>query len=165
MCLRTLEIRVLKYSQQTFVLKTSLVFVFKRRLQDVLKTSWSRRVYSPYSFVFRTSSRRLHQHQYISLGYMSSRRLPDVFKTSSRRLAKTSSRRLQDVFKTSSRHLRGVFKIFWKRLQDVFKTFSRRRKDIFEASSRSFKNVFKTSLRHLQDVLKTYYQVKLFLVT
>ena len=45
------------------VLKTSFVFVFRRRLQDVLKTSWSRRIYSPNSYVFR-------------------RRLQDVFKTS-----------------------------------------------------------------------------------
>ena len=39
-------------------------------------------------------------------------RLQDAFKTSSRRLSKTSSKRLQDIFKIS-----------WK---DVFKTFSRR---------------------------------------
>ena len=51
------------------------------------------------------------------------RRLQDVFKTSSRRLAKRSSRHLQDVLKTSS-----------KRLQDVLK------------------NVFMTSSRRLQDV-------------
>ena len=56
------------------VLKTSFVFVFRRRLQDVLvKTN---------IFV---------------LGIC----LQDVFKTFSRRLAKTSSRRLQNVFKTS----------------------------------------------------------------
>ena len=35
-------------SQQTFVLiKTSFVFVFRRRLADVLKTSWSRRICLP----------------------------------------------------------------------------------------------------------------------
>ena len=55
------------------VLKTSFVFVFRRRLQDVFKTSWSRPIYLSW---------------------------PYVFKTSSRRLAKTSSRHLQDVFKT-----------------------------------------------------------------
>ena len=72
------------------------------RLEDVLKTS--------FVFVFR---RRLGQDQYIRLGHTSSRRLQDVFKTSSRHFS--SSRHLQDVFKTSSRRLQ-------KRLQDIFKT-------------------------------------------
>ena len=71
-------------SQQTFVLrKTSFVFVFRIRLD---------------------------QDQYVRLGHPSARRLLDVFITFSRclqevlprRLAKTSSRRLRDVFKTSS---------------------------------------------------------------
>ena len=88
-------------SQQTFLLmKTSLVFVFK--------TSWSRRIYSPYSYVFR-------------------RRLQDVFiKTNIFVLAirlqnvlKTSSRRLQDIFKTSSRRFENVFKTSSRRFQDL----------------------------------------------
>ena len=75
-------------------LKTFFVFVFRRHLdqdeyvhlihassEDNLKTSWSRPIYSSWSYVFKTSSRRF-QH---------------VFKTSSRRLAKTSSRHLEDV--------------------------------------------------------------------
>ena len=49
--------------------------------EDVLKTS--------FVFVFR---RRLDEDQYIRLGHASSRRLEDVLKTSSRRLAKMSSR-------------------------------------------------------------------------
>ena len=77
------------------VLKMSFVFAFKRRLQDVLiktnifgivirlqKMYWSRPIFSSWSYVFKASSRRLQ----------------DVFKTSSRSLAKTSLRRLQDVF-------------------------------------------------------------------
>ena len=52
----------------------------------------------------------------------SSRRLQDVFKTSSRHPAKTSSRHLQDVFKMFSRHLQDIFKTFWRRFEDVFKT-------------------------------------------
>ena len=52
------------------------------------------------------------------------RLLQDVFKTSSRRLAKRSSRHLQDVlknvFKTSSRRLQDVLQRY---LQDVFKTY------------------------------------------
>ena len=95
------------------VLKTSFVFVFRRRLQDVLiKTNM---------FVLalrlqKTSSRRLGQDQYIHLGHTSSRRLQYIL-----------PRRLQDIFKTSSRllakmsarHLQGVFKTFCRRLQDV----------------------------------------------
>ena len=101
-------------SQQTFVLmKTSFVFVFRRRLdqdeyvrlsltssEDVFKTSWSRPVYSSWPYVFKTSSRRFA-------------------KTSSRRLAKRSSRHLQDVFKTFSRRPQNVFKTSSRRLQDV----------------------------------------------
>ena len=88
--------------KQTFVLmKTSFVFVFRRCLQDVLiKTN---------IFVMVI-------------------RLQDVFNTSSRRLAKTSSKHLQDVFKTSC-------------------------KNVFKTSSRRFQDVFKKSSRHLQDVL------------
>ena len=99
------------------VLKTSFVFVFRRRLQDVLiktnifalalrleKTSWSRPIYSSWLYVFKTSSRRL---------------------------AKTSSRHLQDVFKTSSRRLQDV-------LKNVCKTSSRR---LAKISSRRFQDV------------------------
>ena len=99
------------------VLKTSFVFVFRRRLQDVFKTSWSRPIYLSWPYVFKTSSRRLRDI---------SRRFEDVFKTSSKRLQdlfKASSRRLQDVLKTSSRCLQDIFKTSCK---DIFKTFSRR---------------------------------------
>ena len=114
----------------------------------------------------KTSSRRLGQDQYIRLGYTSSRRLQDVFKTFSRRLQDVLQKRLQDIFKTSSRRLQNVFKTSSRRLQDVLKTSSKRLQDVL-------KNVFKTSSRRLQDVLqrylqdvfKTYHQVKLFLLT
>ena len=106
------EKKVLRASQQTFVLmKTSFVFVFRRRLQDVLiktnmfalalrlqdvfKTSWSRPIYLSWPYVFKTFSRRLQ----------------DIFKTSSRSLQgvfNTSSRRFEDVFKMSSRHFQDV---------------------------------------------------------
>ena len=71
------------------VSKASFVFVFRRHPQGVFKASWSRRIYSPYSYVFR---RRL-QDRYISLGY----RLQDIFKTFLRRLQDV----LQNVSKTS----------------------------------------------------------------
>ena len=95
------------------VFKTSFVFVFRRRLQDVLiksnmfalalrlqKTSWSRPIYSSWPYVFKTSSRRFQdvlQKRLQDIFKTSSRRFEDVFKTSSRRLAKISSRRFQDV--------------------------------------------------------------------
>ena len=108
----------------------SFVFIFRRRLQDVLiKTN----MFTLALRLQKTSSRRLGQDQYIHLGHTSSRRFEDVFKTSSRhlvktssrRLAKTSSRRFEDVFKTSSRHLQDVFKTFSRLLQEIFKTSSR----------------------------------------
>ena len=122
-------------TQQTFILmKTSFVFVFKRRLQDVLiktnislliirlqKTSWSRPIYSSCPYVFKISSRIFQ----------------DFFKTTSRQLQdvfKTSSKRLQDV---SQIRLEGIFKTFWRRiiklncfcktsLWEVFNMFVRR---------------------------------------
>ena len=131
-----------------------------RRLEDIFKMSWSRRTYSPYSYVFRRRLQDLDQDQYIRLGH-----------TSSRRLAKTSSRFLEDVFITSfenvlntssSRCLQDVIKTSSRR---IAKTYSRRLQNVFKTSSRRLQDVFKTSSRHLQDVFKTYYQVKLFLVT
>ena len=107
------------------VWKTSFVFVFWRRLQDVLiktnmfalalrlqdvfKTSWSRPIYSSWLYVFKKSSRRFQ----------------DVFKTSSRcfeDVFKMSSKHLQDLFKASSRRLGRrkivTLKTCWRRLQD-----------------------------------------------
>ena len=69
------------------------------------------------------------------------------------RLQKTSSRRLA---KTSSRHLQDVLKMFWRRLQDVLKTSSRR---LVKMSSRRLQkrlqDIFKTFWRCLQDVFET----------
>ena len=90
--------------------------------EDVFKTSWSRPIYLSSLYVFKTSSRRLAK--------TSSKRFQDVFKTSCKKVSKTSSRRLQDVSKTSSKRLQDVFKMssrrLEKRLQDIFKTSSRR---------------------------------------
>ena len=75
-------------SQQTFVLiKPSwrhLEEVFHLRIQGVFKTSWSRRIYSSWPYVFKTSSRHFE----------------DVFKMSCHHVFKTSCK---NVFKTSSR--------------------------------------------------------------
>ena len=124
-------------------MKTSFVFVFPRRLQDVLiKTN----IFTLPIDLQKTSLRRLVQDQYIRLGHTSSRRLQDVFKTSARRLARTPSRRLQDVFKTSSRRLAKRSSI---RLQDIFKTSSRRFKDVFRTS---WKVIFKTFPRRIIEL-------------
>ena len=95
-------------------LKTSFVLVFRRCLQ-------SRRIYSPQSYVFR---RRLGQDQYSCLGHKSLRRVQDALsrcpqdflKSSSKGLAKASSRHLQHIFVTSSKRLA---KISSRRFQDV----------------------------------------------
>ena len=84
------------------VLKTSFVFVFRRRLDQ---EEYVRLTLKSSEDVFKMSSRCLGRDQYIRLGHTSSRRLQDVlqkrlqdiFKTSSRRLAKISSRRFQNV--------------------------------------------------------------------
>ena len=77
------------------------------------------------------------------LAKISSRR--DVFKTSPRRLAKKSSRRLQNVFKTScemsSRHLQDVLQ---RCLQDFFKTYQHVKLFLLT----SLRQVFNTFLRH-----------------
>ena len=110
--------------------------------EDVLKTSWRRLSSLSSKDVFKTSSRRLDEDEYILINHTSSENVYKMFSirlgqdqyirlvhTSLRSLAITSLRHLQDVFKTSSRRLAN------------------------------------TSWRHLQDVLKTYHQSKLFLLT
>ena len=95
------------------VLKMSFVFVFRRRLQDVLiKTN----MFALALRLQKTSSRRLQDVLVKTNIFVLAIRLQDVFKTFSRLLAETSSGRLQDVFKTSSRHLA---KISSRRFQDV----------------------------------------------
>ena len=107
------------------------IFTYKNDFPANMMTSW-RRLSSSFSSSRRlnqdenirlshTSSRRLGQEQYNHLGHTSSRRLQNVFKTSSRRPAKTSyiktfSRRFQHVFKT---YPRGFTKMSSKRFQEV----------------------------------------------
>ena len=98
-----------------------------RRLEDVLKTS--------FAFIFKTSSRRLDQDEYVCLSLTSSE---DVFKKSSRRLNQDQYIRLDH---TSSRCLA---KTSSRSFQDVFKT--------------SCKNVFQTSSRRLANISSTRFQ-------
>ena len=108
------------------VLKTSFVFVFRRRLQDLLlktniftealplqKTSYDvlRPKYSSWLQVFKTSLKLFQD--------VLPRCLQDVFMTSWRRLQDILSRRLQDVFKTY--HQVKLFLLTC--LQKVFYTF------------------------------------------
>ena len=106
------------------VFKTSFVFVFRRRLKDVLiKTNistWVKRLQ-------KTSSRRLQDVLVKTNIFVLAIPLQDVFKTFSRSFQdvfKTSSRRHENVFKTSfetsSRHLQDVFKTFWRHLAKIF---------------------------------------------
>ena len=79
--------------------------------EDVFKMFWLRVIYSSWSYVFK----------------MSSGRFQDVFKTSSRRLAKTSS--LQDILKASSRRFektssRRLAKMSSRRFQDVSSSYT-----------------------------------------
>ena len=92
---------------------------FPRRLQDVLKTSSAWHFSSS-----KTSWRHLVGIFTIRLPKMSSRRLQNVFKTSSRRVCKTSC---NYVFKTSWKTKNVTLKTSWRRLEDVFSTFSPRR--------------------------------------
>ena len=107
-------------TQQTFVLmKTSswhldedeYILINHMSSEDVSKTSWPRPIYSSCPYVFKTSSRRLAK--------MSSRGLQSVFKT---RLANTSWRHLQDVLKTYHQVKLFLLASLW----EVFNMFVRR---------------------------------------
>ena len=90
-------------------LKKSFVFVFRKRLQDVLiKTN----VFVLIIRLQKTPSRHLQDVLVRANIFVLAIRLQDVFKTSCKNVFNTSSRRLQGVLKTSCK--------------DVFKTFSRR---------------------------------------
>ena len=107
------------------VLKTSssFVFIFRRRLQDVLiKTNIFALVIRP-----QKTSSRLHQDVLIKTNiFILVIRLQDAFKTFSRRLhhkyIRPSSTSSKDVFKTFLKRLQDVLQ---KLLQDIFKTSSR----------------------------------------
>ena len=115
-------------SQQAFVLKTSWRRLSSCFSEYVFKTSSKRLDWDDYIYLRHTNSediikrcsRRFDHDEYIRLAHASSRCVLDVFKTFFGRLAKASSRNLQDKSKMCS-------KMSWK---DVFKTSSRRFKDV-----------------------------------
>ena len=132
--------------------------------------AWSRLSSSSSQDVSKTSSRCLDQDEYICLGYASSRRLQNIFKTFSKRLQNVLLRCLQDVFRTSSRRFQDIFKTScknflkksWRRLQnvlqrflqDIFKKFSRRLQDFFMTSLKCI--IINTSSTPLWDVFNTF---------
>ena len=119
------------------VFKTSFIFAFRRRLQDVLiKTN----LLALLIRLQKTSSRRLDQDQYIRLDHTSSRRFQDVLQKLLKGIFKTSSRRFKKVFMTSSRHLQDVLQ---RCAQDTFKMYHQ---------------VILLFLTYFQDVSITYSQ-------
>ena len=126
----------LPYFVSSIIMKTALVFVFRRRLPDVLiKTNIFTLLICLQDVLIKTNIFDLDI------------RLQDVFRT--------FLRRLQDVFKSFLRCLQDVL---LRRFQDVFKTFWR----LFITSSIDLLDVLQ---RSLQDLFKTYHRVKLFLLT
>ena len=102
------------------ILKTSVILVFRRRLQDVLiKTN----IFALVINLEKTSSRHL-QNVLVNTNIFAS--WPYAFKTFSRRFQDVLPRSLQDIFETSSRRLPN--------------TSSRHRKEVFNTS---YKSVFK----------------------
>ena len=100
---RRLEDVLVKTSIIVLSIRLQDVFqMFSRHLQDVLKDDLQKRLQD----VFKKSSRRFQ----------------DVFKTSSRRLANTSWRHLQDALKTYHRVKLFLLTSLW----EVFKMFLRR---------------------------------------
>ena len=161
------------WQQSFFHLLSYLLSIWFYYTQNIPSkhSSWWRRLEDVFCLrLQKTSSRRLDQDEYVRLSLTSSE---DVFKTSSRRLGQdqyirlgyTSSRRLQDVFKTSSRPLQGVFKTSSRRLdQDEYVRLSlTSSEDVFKTSwSRpiysSWPYVFKTSSRYLAKISSRGFQ-------
>ena len=105
----------------TYRLDEDVLKTFSRRLSSssskaVLKTTWSRRKYSPQSYAFR---RRLQQVLKTSWSRTIYSSWPYVFKTSSRRIQDLLQRYLQDIFKTYHQ----IKLLMSTCLRDVFNTF------------------------------------------
>ena len=134
------------HSQQTFFLmKTSFVFIFRRRLQDILVHMPSR----CFQDVCKSSCKYVLKTSCKSVLKTCLRCLEDVLKTSYQNDVKTSSKQLQNDVKTSSKQLQDVLQ---RCLQDIFKTFLRH----FIKLNYSCWHIFKKSLRYIQHVFGTY---------
>ena len=142
-----------QYSKENIPSKNSSWWSHKDVLHFRLqKTSWSRRIFSPYSYVFKMSTRHFDQDKYIRLGDTSSRRLQDVFKIPPRCFQDVLTRRLQDVLQ---KRLQDIFKTSWGCFEDVLKKSWRHL--LGKMSSRSIKDVLKTlSIRMVNLVFSTF---------
>ena len=90
------------------VLKTSRSRLSSLSSENVFKTSWSRRIYSSWSYVFKRPCKNVFK--------ASSRLLEDVLKTSARRFEEIFKSSWQDIFKTYSKRLQGMLQRY---LQDL----------------------------------------------
>ena len=109
-----------------------------KRLESVLKTSWTCLEDCCYQFIFSVTSWR----RFCYLLKASWRRLEDVLKTSWRRIFQTSWRRPEDVWprRTNSSWSRRLKEVKYICLgQDILKTFSE------DEDERLLQDVFKTS--------------------
>ena len=92
-----------------------IFFCLPRRLENVLKTSWTHNCKTSCNRILNTSWKRLEDIIARRLANTSWTRLEDVLKTSWRRLA----RHLEDVLKTSWKTKSVTLKTSWRRLEDV----------------------------------------------
>ena len=146
--------------QQTFVLmKTSWRRLSFPSSEDVLKSSWSRPIYSANSYLFRRPLPDVLKTSSIRLQDVLPRHLRKVFKASSRRLVKTffktSLRHLQEDLRTSSRRLQNVLQ---RSLQDVLKMYHQIKPFLLT----HFQNDFKMYSKRFWDVLQRRLSIKGF---
>ena len=145
------------------VLKTSFVFGFRRRLDQGKYLRLTLRLQRMSSRRFQDVSIKTKIFVLVirlqDVFKIFSRCYQDVFKTSSRRLTKTSPNPLQDVFKTSCKN---VFKTSSRSLQDVLKTYHQVKlflltwsQDVFETYSKRFSDVTQRRLSTEGFVLVT----------
>ena len=137
-----LRLQKTSWSRRTYSLYS---YVFRRRFQDVFKTSWSRPIYSSWSYVFKTSSRHFQD-----VFKTPSRRFKDVFKTSSRHLKDVLQRCLQDAFKANHQVILFLLTSF----QDIFKTYSQRFLGVLQRRLSTEGFALVTLLRNLLSVHK-----------
>ena len=123
-------------------------------LEDVFKKSWSRPIHSSWSYVFKTSSRRLAKHlQDFFKTFWT--RLQDILQKPLQDIFKMTSRRFEDIYNTSSKHLQGVslYKIckntsFHRPTFSRIRTESRRTYIYFTFGINIYSFVWQFSLHH-----------------
>ena len=140
-----LSFKIFRQPSTCHTIKTSCIPTNTRLDEDVLKTSSSTRIYSPY-----TSSEDVLIKLNILVLVI---RLQDILLRRIQNVFKTSLRRFEDVFKTSSTHFENVFKTSSRCLQNVFRISSRRIIILVNTFSRYLRDIFKTFLRRTSKTL------------